>query len=85
MGSAALGKFFSIDRNFPLSQLSLELWIDGLPTQKGGVENMLFKPDEILDDIKQFIDLEDGDVIMTGTPEGVGEVVSGAEFVGRVF
>ena len=46
---------------------------------------MLFKPDEILDDIKQFIDLEDGDVIMTGTPEGVGEVVSGAEFVGRVF
>ena len=39
---------------------------------------------QILDDIQQFMTLEDDDIIMTGTPKGVGQVQVGDRFVGRI-
>ena len=41
---------------------------------------MLHKPAQILAEISDFMYLEDGDVIMTGTPAGVGEVTAGSIF-----
>ena len=46
---------------------------------------MLFSPQVVLDDVKTFLTLEDGDVLMTGTPEGVGVIDSGDQFIGRIF
>ena len=39
---------------------------------------------EILVDLSQFYHLASGDLILTGTPEGVGPVVVGDELEGRV-
>ncbi len=84
-GGAVFDQFTVLADDMDVSQLSLELWIDGELTQKGGVSDMLFKPDAIVKDIQGFVDLEDGDIVMTGTPEGVGVVQKGSEFIGRLF
>lgn len=60
--------------------LSLTLAINDQSTQAGGVELMMYKPDEILKELQSFMTLEDGDIVMTGTPKGVGLVESGATF-----
>lgn len=41
---------------------------------------MLHNAEQILAEISDFMDLEDGDIIMTGTPEGVGKVVANSSF-----
>lgn len=82
-GSALFGAF--VDAPADLGQLRLELDIDGHSRQRGGVADMLFAPAQILAELAAFTELEDGDIVMTGTPEGVGEVVAGARFEARVF
>ena len=82
-GAAVFSDFIrieSIDDN-----LSLELTIDGKVIQAGGVELMMVKPDVILEQLQSFMKLEDGDIVMTGTPKGVGQIVAGSEFVGKVI
>jgi 2-keto-4-pentenoate hydratase/2-oxohepta-3-ene-1,7-dioic acid hydratase in catechol pathway len=68
-----------------IDSLSLELWINDELRQQGGVVDMLFSPQLVLDDLKTFLTLEDDDVLMTGTPEGVGVIHSGDQFVGHIF
>ena len=46
---------------------------------------MLFQPEEILAEIQSFCTLVDGDIIMTGTPKGVGAIHKGDKFVGKIF
>ena len=45
---------------------------------------MMHKPDQILAGIQQFMSLNDGDIIMTGTPKGVGQVTAGDRFEGSI-
>lgn len=65
-------------------QLNLALTIDGKPIQSGGISLMMYKPDVILEQLTSFISLADGDIVMTGTPKGVGQIVAGSEFVAQV-
>lgn len=65
--------------------LTLRLVIDGELRQAGGVELMLYRPEAILRELATFTTLEDGDIIMTGTPAGVGEVLPGQQFEGQVL
>lgn len=82
-GAAVFSDFVLIDEID--TSLCLELAIDGEIIQAGGVELMMYKPETILDQLSSFITLEDGDIIMTGTPKGVGQIVAGSEFVGKVI
>ena len=63
-----------------LDKLVLELRVDGELRQSGGVDLMIHKPEEILEEVKAYATLEDGDVIMTGTPAGVGAIHTGQRF-----
>ena len=81
-GAAVFSDFVLIDEID--NSLSLTLAIDGNLIQAGGVELMMVKPDDILTQLQEFIDLEDGDIVMTGTPKGVGPIVSGSRFIGNV-
>ncbi|MBR9789223.1 MAG: FAA hydrolase family protein, partial [Vibrionaceae bacterium] len=58
--------------------------INCVHVQKGHVKQMLYPPFTILDELSSYTRLEDGDVIMTGTPKGVGEVHQGDVFLGRL-
>jgi len=68
-----------------MNDLRMELYINGCLVQKGGCNLMLNKPDEILHEALGFFSFEDGDIIMSGTPKGVGPVISGDTFNGKIF
>lgn len=46
---------------------------------------MLYKPQQIVTEISSFMRLNDGDIIMTGTPKGVGQVNQGDHFDAAVL
>jgi 2-keto-4-pentenoate hydratase/2-oxohepta-3-ene-1,7-dioic acid hydratase in catechol pathway len=54
--------------------LDLDLWldIDGVRRQTGSTATMIFSPTFIVHYLSQFLALEPGDLINTGTPPGVG-------------
>jgi len=81
-GAAVFSEFVTIDGID--DALSLELMIDGNIVQAGGVALMMYKPDVILAQLQEFVTLAEGDVVMTGTPKGVGEIIAGSEFTGKV-
>jgi 2-keto-4-pentenoate hydratase/2-oxohepta-3-ene-1,7-dioic acid hydratase in catechol pathway len=82
-GAAVFSEFVSLPR--ALSHLSLQLTVNGELRQAGGIGLMMYKPGAILRELREFMTLEDGDLIMTGTPEGVGEIHTGEKFGGRVL
>ncbi|WP_338363978.1 fumarylacetoacetate hydrolase family protein [uncultured Pseudoalteromonas sp.] len=59
---------------------TFELKINDKVIQQGDTQFMIHKPKDILSEINEFMHLENGDVIMTGTPAGVGEVPAGSKF-----
>jgi len=81
--SAVFSEFVKFDGSIP--DLRMELHINGSLIQKAGYDLMLNKPNSILDEVNSFLSLEDGDLIMTGTPEGVGIVQVGDIFSGKIF
>ena len=82
-GSAVFSDFSLFEK--PSSSLTLVLAINNTEIQAGGVESMIYKPAQILKEIQSFMTLEDGDVVMTGTPKGVGVVQSGDTYTGSIY
>ena len=83
IGSAFFSEFVTAPED--LSRLGMELMIDDALRQKGDVSLMLYPPEVILKELHQFLVLEDFDIVMTGTPAGVGAVQVGERFCGRVL
>ncbi len=65
--------------------LELRLYRNGKLVQKGDTSLMIFNPDYLLKDIDEIFGLEDGDIVMSGTPKGVGEVGKGDVFEGELW
>lgn len=82
-GSALFSPFVAVPGN--LNELVMELHIDNELRQRGGPPQMLYPPDVILEELTRFLALEDGDIIMTGTPSGVGPIARGSQFNGRIL
>lgn len=82
-GSAVFSDFVTFDG--VVDDLNFNLDIDGKNIQMGDVGLMIYKPDVILSELKKFLTLEDGDIIMTGTPAGVGKVKVGQNFEAKLF
>jgi 2-keto-4-pentenoate hydratase/2-oxohepta-3-ene-1,7-dioic acid hydratase in catechol pathway len=82
-GAAVFSEFVSLEGD--IKELCLELYINDRLQQQGGYTLMINKPDAILAEVKKFMSFEDGDVIMTGTPAGVGSIKPGDRFTGKVF
>jgi 2-keto-4-pentenoate hydratase/2-oxohepta-3-ene-1,7-dioic acid hydratase in catechol pathway len=56
---------------------SIELRVNGDTRQSSSIEHFVFDVPELLAEITAFVTLEPGDVVLTGTPEGVGELTDG--------
>lgn len=82
-GSAVLGEFIPLE--VPLESLCLTLHINGKPVQEATYDLMIYKPVEMLTEIKSFMTLEDGDIIMSGTPKGVNTYCVGDAFVAEIY
>ncbi|KAK2711993.1 hypothetical protein QYM36_010874 [Artemia franciscana] len=78
-----------IDTSCPVSQfidpsvisdphnLELVCKVNGEIKQKGNTKDMVFRIPELLSYISEYFTLEEGDMVLTGTPAGVGPVVAG--------
>ena len=76
-GSAQISHNF-IDKNkLNLQNLSFDLKKNETIVQKGNSKNMIFSFEKIISHVSKFITLKIGDLIYTGTPEGVGEIKKG--------
>lgn len=73
--SAPLGRFVAPPRD--LAALEFECHVNGERRQHGKVANMLFSPARLLAFLGANFRLLKGDLIFTGTPEGVGPLVPG--------
>ena len=82
-GSAVFSRFIPLD-DIDINQLQIELFINSMRVQCGQVSQMIYSPETILTDLKSYTQLYDGDVIMTGTPQGVGEIHMGDIFLSRL-
>ncbi|WP_294538628.1 fumarylacetoacetate hydrolase family protein [uncultured Bacteroides sp.] len=80
--SAAIGAFVPVDRFKDIQQLNFSLQIDGKEMQAGCTADMLFKVDDIIAYVSQFVTLKIGDLLFTGTPAGVGPVHIGQHLQG---
>ena len=63
---------------------AIALEVNGATKQSSNVDKLIWNIREIIADLSQFYHLQPGDLIYTGTPEGVGAVVSGDKITGRV-
>ena len=68
-GSAVLSKFVKLSGD--IQTIEMKLFINGTLAQHATYDLMIYKPDKILSEIQTFMTLEDGDIIMSGTPKGV--------------
>ena len=73
-GSALIGEWFDKSNFKDINKLDFHLLKNGIVTQSGNSSQMIWKIDELISEISKFFTLKIGDIIFTGTPEGVGDV-----------
>jgi len=73
-GSAVIGDFLPKNKFSSLENITFELHRNNEIVQKGNSNLMLWKIDELISYVSQYFTLKIGDIIFTGTPEGVAAV-----------
>ena len=73
-GSAFISEFLPKNLFSSVENITFELQKNGKTVQSGNTSHMLWKIDEIVAHISQYFTLKKGDIIFTGTPEGVSAV-----------
>ncbi len=81
--SAVFGNFVKINKS--INNIKMELFVNDKLTQMAKYDKMIYKPQQILDECKSFMSLNDGDIIMSGTPKGVGGYNIGDIFVAKIY
>ena len=76
-GSAIIGDFIPKNAFLNLENIKFGLKKNGERVQTGSTKEMIWKIDEIISYVSQFFTLKTGDIIFTGTPDGVGKIESG--------
>lgn len=80
--SAAISNFIPKTSLTDIYNLDFELQINGHLRQQGNTANLLFSFEHIISFVSRYITLKKGDLIYTGTPEGVGQVKQGDKLEG---
>jgi len=81
--SAPIGQFVNV-AELDLNDISFALQVNGQTLQSGNSKDLLFSFDKIIAYVSQFVSLKVGDLIYTGTPEGVGPVAIGDKLEGTL-
>jgi fumarylpyruvate hydrolase len=67
-----------------LTKGELAMTVNGQPRQQSNLDKLIWSIPEIIADLSTFYHLQPGDLIFTGTPEGVGPVAAGDRIDGHV-
>jgi len=81
--SAVLSKFIKFNGN--IETVEMKLYINDILVQYATYDLMIYKPDKIISEITSFMSLEDGDIIMSGTPKGVATYSQNDTFLGEIY
>lgn len=68
----------------PAPEAKVELFLNGARRQSATISDMIFSPLELVAFISGVMTLDRGDVILTGTPPGVGRMKAGDEVTVRI-
>jgi fumarylpyruvate hydrolase len=83
-GSAVLAPLVRATDWGPVAEQSITLAVNSDIRQSAQLDQMIHGVGAVLMDLSQFYSLGAGDVILTGTPAGVGAVVAGDQLVGQI-
>ena len=72
--AAPIGDFIPKTNFTSLNNISFQLNINGKARQIGNTKDLIFSFEKIISYVSQFITLKTGDLIYTGTPEGVSAI-----------
>ena len=73
--SAMIGDWLSVDLFDDIDNINFRLEKNGEIVQKSNSSNMIWKIDQLISKASTFFTIKIGDIMFTGTPEGVGKVV----------
>ncbi|MCF6265208.1 MAG: fumarylacetoacetate hydrolase family protein [Desulfuromusa sp.] len=82
--SCPLSDFIPADQVSDPNNLQLKLKVNGKIRQQGNTNQMMRSAEEIIAEISNFYTLETGDIILTGTPAGVGRIKTGDHLEGTI-
>ncbi|KAF7296487.1 FAA-hydrolase domain-containing protein [Mycena chlorophos] len=72
-----IGSFIPKDKIADPHKLTLTLKINGAFKQNGSTADMIFQIPRLIEHVSSIMTLEEGDLLLTGTPDGVGPVIAG--------
>ncbi|GIU41344.1 2-keto-4-pentenoate hydratase [Shewanella sairae] len=81
--SAVFSEFVKCEDD--IQNYKMELYVNEEIKQFANHDLMIHKPEALVEEVQSFMTLEDGDIIMTGTPKGVGAINSGEIFTAKIF
>jgi fumarylpyruvate hydrolase len=82
--SAVLSPLVRAGEAAPMTQGKIELKVNGVVKQSSDLKLMIHPVAAIIADLSKYYSLQPGDIIYTGTPEGVGPVKSGDVLEGSI-
>ena len=82
-GSAPISHFIPKDP-FNVRDLNFSLKLNGNTVQSSNTSLMLWPIDEMIAYVSQYMTLKKGDILFTGTPEGVGPIKIGDQLEGFI-
>ncbi len=82
--SAPIGPLYPVAQCGHLEKANIHLDVNGATKQDSSIDKLIWSVAETVSYLSKFFRLEPGDLIYTGTPEGVGPVVAGDLMVGSV-
>ena len=82
--SCPISSFVSLDSISDIQNLSIELFVNNEKRQEGFTGDMIWPVDELLTYITTIFTLEPGDIVLTGTPDGVGEIHTGDHLLAKI-
>ena len=82
--SAPIGPLHPASQIGHPSKAGLWLQVNGTDKQRSDIDKLIWSVPETISYLSRFFELQPGDLIMTGTPEGVGPVVVGERMTGGV-
>ncbi|WP_400163315.1 fumarylacetoacetate hydrolase family protein [Brevibacillus sp. TJ4] len=62
-----------------IHNLDLKLWVNGELRQSANTEQLLYKPEETVEELSAMMDFDPGDLLLTGTPGGVALKLTGEQ------
>lgn len=78
-GFCVLGTPVAADAVTDLNNLTLRVYVNGELKQQGTTANWIRTPAQIIEEISEYMPLNEGDIILTGTPDGRVDVQAGDE------